>query len=145
MSVLLQKWTVGLENGQGRSQRCADSSWDSRSVEIGRKHVEMSHCGTHGVCFSYPGLAIYVIYFVPLWLENHLQLSTYVRYFVPLRLENHTFIIHLCEIFCTLVVGKSYLRQPLMLDILYLGGQKIIPLSSTYVRDIVPLQLENHT
>ena len=29
------------------------------------------HCGTHGVCFSYPGLAIYVIYFVPLWLENH--------------------------------------------------------------------------
>ena len=22
-------------------------------------------------CFSYLGLAIYVIYFVPLWLENH--------------------------------------------------------------------------
>ena len=71
--------------------------------------------------------------------------STYVRYFVPLWLENHTFNNHLCEIFCTLVVGKSYLRQPLMLDILYPGGYKIIPLSSTYVRDIVPLQLENHT
>ena len=32
---------------------------------------EMCHCGTHGVCFSYPGLAIYVIHFVRLWLENH--------------------------------------------------------------------------
>ena len=48
--------------------------------------------------------------------------STYVRYFVPLQLENHTFIIHLCKIFCTPVVGKSYLQQPLMWDILYPGG-----------------------
>jgi hypothetical protein len=29
-----------------------------------------THCGTHGTCFSYSGLAIYVTYFVPLWLET---------------------------------------------------------------------------
>jgi hypothetical protein len=46
------------------------------------------HCGTHGAGKSYPGLAIYV------------------RYFVPLQLESHTRVIHLLEIFCTLAVGK---------------------------------------
>ena len=54
------------------------------------------HCGTGGVCFSTPGLAIYV------------------RYIVPLRLENHSLVIHLCEIYCTSAVGKSYLRHPFM-------------------------------
>ena len=48
-----------------------------------------------------------------------------MRYFVPLQLENHTFVIHLCEINCTFVVGKSYLSHPFMLDILYLCGGKI--------------------
>ena len=41
-------------------------------------------------------------------------MATNNKYFVPLRLENHTFVIHLCKIFCTPVVGKSYLRHPLM-------------------------------
>ena len=56
--------------------------------------------------------------------------STYVRYFVPLWLENHTFVIHLCKIFCTPAVGKSYLRHTF---------------DNTYVRYFVPRQLENHT
>jgi len=67
------------------------------------------HCGTHGACFSYHGLAIYVRYFVPLRVENHSQLSIYVRYFVPLQLENHTLVIHLCEIYSTPAVGNLYL------------------------------------
>ena len=111
-------------------------------------HIYTLQCETHGACFSYHGLAIYV------------------RYFVPLRLENHSLVIHLHEIYCTFVVGKSYLSHPFtwdiliyctfavgksylshpfMLDILYLCGWKIIPLSSIYVRYIVPLQWENHT
>ena len=69
------------------------------------------HCGTHGAGFSYPSLAIYRRYFVPLWLENHFLLSIYMRYIAPLRLENHTFVIHLCDIYCTPVVGKLYLSS----------------------------------
>ena len=78
------------------------------------------HCGTHGAWKSYPGLAIYVIYFVPLWLESH------------------NWVIHLWEIFCTSAVGKSYLSHPFMLDILY-------PYSWKIIWYIIPLWLENHT
>ena len=45
---------------------------------------------------SYSGSAIYVGYIVPLWLEIYIL------------------VIHLCEIYCTLAVGKSYLSHPFM-------------------------------
>ena len=57
------------------------------------------HCGTHEVWKSYPGLAFYVRYFVPLWLENHIL------------------VIHLHDIYCTPAVGKSYFSHPFMWDI----------------------------
>ena len=79
-------------------------------------------------------------------------------------LENHTFVIHLHEIYCTPVVGKSYLNSsiyvryivplrlenhtlihPFMWDKLYLCGWKIIiPLSSIYMRYIVLSEYEIH-
>ena len=78
------------------------------------------HCGIQGAWKSYPGLAIYMRYFVPLWLESH------------------SWIIHLWEIFCTSAVGKSYSVYPFMWDILY-------PYSWKIIQHIIPLWLENHT
>ena len=78
------------------------------------KLTQQYHCETHGACFSYHGLAIYV------------------RYFVPLQLKNHCLVIHLHEIYCTFAVGKSYLSHPFMLDILYLCGGKSYLSSSIY-------------
>ena len=65
--------------------------------------------------------------------------------FIPLGLENHTLAIHLCEIYCTSGVGKSYLSHSFMWDILYPWGWKIIPEPAIYMRYIVLLWLENHT
>ena len=68
-----------------------------------------------------PGLAIYVIFIVPLWLEKLSiyvilivplwleKLSIYVILIVPLWLENHTLFIHLCEVYSTPAVGKFIL------------------------------------
>ena len=38
---------------------------------IREKTKKQIHCKTHEVGNSAPGLAIYMRYFVPLWLENH--------------------------------------------------------------------------
>ena len=65
--------------------------------------------------------------------------------FIPLRLENHTLAIYLYKIYCTPVVGKSYLSHLFMWGISYLCGWKSILLPSIYVRYIVPLRLKNHT
>ena len=78
------------------------------------------HCGTHGAWKSYSGLVIYMIYFIPLWLESH------------------NWVIHLWEIFCISAVGKSYLSHPFVWDILYPCGWKII-------HYIIPLWSENCT
>ena len=83
-------------NCRATEQERADEQRQAADIELDQEHAgddaagdeELKlHCGTHGVCFSYPGLAIHVIYFVP-------------------RLENHTFVIHLCGRNSTLVVGK---------------------------------------
>src|SRR6266446_3473104 len=63
------------------------------TAKFTRSNFAISHCGTGGVCFSTPLLAIYV------------------RYIVPLQLENHTFVIHLCDIYSTPAVGKLYLNS----------------------------------
>ena len=73
------------------------------------------HYRTHGARNSYPSLAIYV------------------RYIVPLSYENHS----VCKIYRTLMVGKSYLGHPFMCDIWCPFSWKIIPY-------IIPLQLETH-
>jgi hypothetical protein len=49
-----------------------------------------NHCKTHGVGNSTPGLAVYVIFIIPMWLENHIL------------------VIHLQKIYGTSVVRKSY-------------------------------------
>ena len=51
-------------------------------------------------------LSIFVILIVPLWLE---KLSIYVIYIIPLWLETHTLFIHLCEVYSTPAVGKFIL------------------------------------
>ena len=52
-----------------------------------------------------PGLAIYEMNIVPLWLETtFLLISIHEMYFVPLGFENHTLVIHSCDIYCTVKV-----------------------------------------
>ena len=79
------------------------------------RYLKEAHYRTHGARNSYPSLAIYVRYIVPLWYENH----------------------SVCKIYCTLMAGKSYPSHPFVCDIWYPCSWKIIP-------HIIPLQLENH-
>ena len=82
-----------------------------RKRATGKDWGGKEHCKTHGAWNSNSGLGIYVRYFVPLWLENHSQ------------------VIHLREVYCTLMVGNSYVRDS------YCS-------SSTCMRYIVPLKYE---
>ena len=65
------------------------------------------------------------------------QLSIYVRYIVPLRLENHILVIHLCEVYSTPAVGKSYLSSSI-------HGESFNPNSSTNCQPIHPFSGWTH-
>ena len=113
MTFMLNGWVSGV----WKVPKCVWNSVDGFSHFLDEYPT---HCKTHGARKSYPGLATYVRYFVPLWLETIFTFSFYVRYIVFLWFENHTVVIHLCE-----VCGTPY-------------GWKIILILSIYVRYIVP-------